>query len=97
MAVRSNMNAILRLLLLLCVTLASQSLAFAHELDHLASGDTAPCMLCSVGSNLDAVTSDTDGSSASEAPEVPLPCRPDSIQADVFRVLLPARAPPASL
>jgi len=37
---------------ILSLMLAAQSLAFAHELDHLGSPDNPQCAACSVGGNL---------------------------------------------
>jgi len=84
-------------LLLLCVLLAAQSVTFAHEFDHSAAGDGAPCTICKAGSNLNAAAADTGGFFPAETPDTPQPCLQDSIRPHVFRVLVPARAPPSSL
>jgi hypothetical protein len=97
MAIRSNMNQALRLLLLLFVTLAAQSLAFAHEFDHLAGGDNSPCLICPLGSNVEAAATEsvdapTLMASAAAESNPPVRARPDA-----FYITAPARAPPKFL
>lgn len=38
--------------LLLTLLLAMQGVGLAHQLDHLAMGDSSPCAMCTAGSSL---------------------------------------------
>ena len=97
MAVRSNMNLALRLLILLCVTLAAQSLAFAHEFDHLGSGDTSPCLICPLGSNVEAAAAESGHTPMPQVSVTVESAPPVCARPNAFSITAPARDPPQFL
>jgi hypothetical protein len=54
-----KINLVPRLLLLFCLLLAAQGIALAHQLDHLATEDSSSCVICPVGSNIQAAALDS--------------------------------------
>lgn len=88
------MNLALRLLLLLCVMLAAQSLAFAHEFDHLASGDNSPCLICPMGSNVEAAAAESGHMLMPQVSVTVESAPPVCARPNAFSIAAPARAPP---
>jgi len=86
-----------RLLLLICVFLAAQSLALAHEFDHLSTGDGSSCVICPLGSNLQAAAANsTDPFTLMPLVTTRLSC-PNHISETAISTGFSARAPPSFL
>jgi len=86
-----------RMLLLFCIFFAAQSQAVAHEFDHLASGDNGSCVVCSVGSNLEAAATNSADLFALTAPAATRPAGPDHLSRAAVSTGFSARAPPSFL
>jgi hypothetical protein len=84
-----------RLLLLIGIFLAAQSLALAHEFDHLGVGDGGSCVVCPAGSNLDAAATDSSGLFALTAPAASRPASPDHFNKPSVSKGFSSRAPPS--
>ena len=86
-----------RLLLLICIFLAAQSLVLAHEFDHFATGDGSSCVICPVGSNLQAAATNTTDVFALTAPAATRPVCPNHLSKAIVSPGFSARAPPSFL
>ena len=86
-----------RLLLLICIFVAAQSLALAHEFDHFATGDSSSCVICPVGSNLQAAATDSTDLFALIAPAATRPVCPYHLSNIAVTSGFSARAPPSFL
>jgi hypothetical protein len=89
-----NIKRAVMLLLLPCLMLMAQSLALAHDFDHLAVGDGNPCAICSVSSTVEAVAVDCGETQLPQAPSAPVACGPHAGRTDATRIVAIARAPP---
>jgi hypothetical protein len=92
-----KINLAPRLLLLICVFLAAQSLALAHEFDHFATGDNSSCVICPAGSNLQAAATDSTDLFALTAPAATRPVYPCHFSNIEVTSGFSARAPPSFL
>ena len=91
------MKLALRLLLLLFVTLAAQSLAFAHEFDHLGAGDNSPCLICPLGSNVEAAAAESGHTLMPQVSVTVESAPPVCTRPNAFSITAPARDPPQFL
>jgi hypothetical protein len=90
----ANIKRAAILLLLPCLMLMAQSLALAHEFDHLAAGDGNPCVICPVSSNVEAAAMDCGETRLPQAPSAQVSFAPNTIRTDATRLIAVARAPP---
>jgi hypothetical protein len=90
-----NINLAPRLLLLIGVFLAAQSLALAHEFDHLATGDGNSCVICPAGSNLQAAATNSIDLFELTAPAATRPVCPNHLSKATISSGFSARAPPS--
>lgn len=86
-----------RVLLLFCIFFAAQTLALAHEFDHKVSGDNGSCVVCPVGSNLEAAATNSSELFALTAPAATRPSCPDHFSKALVSTGFSARAPPSFL
>jgi hypothetical protein len=92
-----KINLAPRLLLLICVFLAAQSLALAHEFDHFAAGDSSSCVICPAGSNLQAAATNSTDLFVLAAPAATRPACPHHFSNIAVSSGFSARAPPSFL
>lgn len=97
MADSLSINVKLRFLLLLALMLAAQNLALIHDFDHLASGGSSPCLVCSIGSSFEAAVVDSGDRLISMPVPAAVPVLPGSVRTDSLAVVPVARGPPTFL
>jgi hypothetical protein len=97
MSGRVKINLAPRLLLLISIFLAAQSLALAHEFDHLAMDDGSACVICPAGSNLQAAATDSSDLPVLAAPAATRPDCPQHFSKAAVSKGFSARAPPSFL
>ena len=86
-----------QLLLLICIFVAAQSLAIAHEFDHVSTGDGNSCVICPVGSNLQAAATNSTDLFTRTAPVTIRPACHRHLSKAVVSTSFSARAPPTFL
>jgi hypothetical protein len=91
----AKINRVPRLLLLFCIFLAAQGLSFAHELDHHASGDSNSCVICPLGSNVEAAATDSGNPLPLTVSAATGPGRTHCLGDDAFSIENSARGPPS--
>ena len=84
-----------RVLLLFCIFFAAQTLALAHEFEHPASGDNGSCVVCPVGSNLEAAATNSADLFARSAPVATRPDCAEHFSKAAVSKGFSARAPPS--
>ena len=97
MADRAGITLKLRFLLLLGLMLAAQNLALIHDFAHSAAADSSPCLVCTIGSNVETAAADFGGQLSTIPAPAAVPALTDSFRFDSFAVVPVARAPPSFL
>lgn len=97
MSALAKINKAPSLLLLFCIFLAAQGSSLVHEFDHLVTGDSSSCLICPLGSNVQAAASDSADLPAVTAPAATWPGRSELLGDDAFSIENSARGPPSSV
>ncbi|MBT8059823.1 MAG: hypothetical protein KJO33_09515 [Gammaproteobacteria bacterium] len=93
----SEIKLSIRLLILPCLLLMAQSLAFAHEFDHPAAEEGNPCVICPLGSNVEAAATDSGSALSPELAPVAVFFLCEHVRAGSRTIGPDARAPPYPL